>query len=170
MGSSYKQASISISTGNMKKQVNKKVGLWCRVQGGRYRRCQETGNLLRDWRFGHAWWKKVRGKCNWEAHLVLVSPWLSFGVCLPVHLAYADLSTLIRGWDRIRHCSISQWLTKCNPQSFPRWILPDGEFVETNVLLATFDVIMLKHWNWRKATNPRAEVPFCDSAEVSGKK
>lgn len=49
------------------------MGLWRRVQGGRFRRCQETGNFLRHWRFGHAWWKTVSGKCNGEAHLVLVS-------------------------------------------------------------------------------------------------
>lgn len=138
------------------------MGLWCRVQGGRYRTCQETGDLLRDWRFSHAWWQSTTA--NAIEKLILS---LSLNSCLPAScLCRSQYFDPRPEQEFIPVPFRSGWLNVI-PKHFLGnrfWRNLGNKCVVGEILLATFDAIMLRHCHWRGApskSSGRGSFWFC---------
>lgn len=132
--------------------------LWCRVQGCRYRRCQETGRLLRDWRFGRVGLEEIK-KRQLRSSFFHVSPCLSCCVRLP-GLPVMQSSVLWSATDFIPVPFGYGWLNMISSViDSARWERVGNKCVVREIRLALFHLIMLKHCHWWKSL--RSCLWFC---------
>lgn len=158
MGSTYRRAGFSISTLNKKKQINKRWACGAECREADTGRCQETGNLLRDWRFGHAWWKNREANAIEKLILSLsLHGCLSVLACLGASSMQISVLWSTTGTEFIPVPFHQGWLNTIRSQNISpvidsaRWRSPRNKCVVREIHLATFDVIMLEHCHWRKA-------------------